>query len=265
MDTGFAYHEAKNITAALGPKADVLVMGGLFGVFGAVIRQVSAGLSLPWDPIAVAVVLSALAHRLAFGYSLVGVVRGRGLLDVTPFTREETREDDRGTVPDGAKPATERFAVEPWLPHQHAWSAVAAIGAVAGLLGGYAAIETGSAFLAFGISAASLLFLNLGVEKVPVTHHMTLPASTVALAVLASGDQVQGGLLTGTSEVVALLMAGLFGLLCALVGEWFERVFYAHGDTHWDPPAAAIVFGTLVIALLYLGGVLGTAVWIPVP
>ena len=265
MDSGFDFHESKNITYALGTKVDVLVVGGLFGILGVLIRQVSVGFGLPWDPIAMGVVLSALFHRLFLGYSLVGTVHGLGLFDMTPFERGEKRESDAGTIPDHVKSATDRLAVEPWLPQQYKWSNVAFLGLAAGLLGAYAAIETGSPFLAFGISAASLLFLNLGVEQFPVTHHITLPASTIALAVMASGEGVEPGLLTGASDVTGLLMGALFGMICALFGEAFQRIFYAHGDTHWDPPAAAIVFGTFVIALLYFGGVLGTTVWVPTP
>lgn len=265
MTSGFDFHEAKNITYALGTKVDVLVVGGLFGILGALIRQGSVGFGLPWDPIAMGVVLSALFHRLFLGYSLVGIVQGSGVFDMTPFEREEARTGEAGTIPDHVKSATERLAVEPWLPHQYRWSNVAFLGLVTGLLGAYAAIETGSPFLAFGISAASLLFLNLGVENFPVTHHMTLPASTIALAVVASGDGVESAALTGASDVTALVAGALFGLICALFGEFFQRIFYAHGDTHWDPPAAAIVFGTFVIALLYFMGVLGTTVWVPTP
>lgn len=261
MDTGFVFHEAKNITYAFGTKVDVLAVGGLFGILGAVITAISAGFSLPWDPIAIAVVLSALCHRLFLGYSLIGS-SDYGLMDMTPFGREERRTDTTGTVPDHAKAASDRFAVEPWLPHQYQWGGIAFLGLVAGLLGAYTAVETGSAFLAFGISAASLLFLNLGVEKFPVTHHITLPASTIALAVLATEN---GAVLSGMSDAVGVIIGGLFGVVCALFGEGFQRIFYAHGDTHWDPPAAAIVFGTFVIALLYFAGILGTTVWIPVP
>ncbi len=265
MQTGFDFHESKNITAALGLNVDVLVVGGLFGILGVLIRQVSVSFGMPWDPIAMGVVLSALFHRLFLGYSLIGKVHGAGFFDMGPFEREETRSSDAGTISDHIKSATDRFAVEPWLPHQYKWSNVAFLGLVAGFLGAYAALETGSPFLAFGISAASLLFLNLGVEKFPVTHHMTLPASTIALAVVASGDGVEAGLLTGASDTTGLIVGALFGLVCALFGEAFQRIFYAHGDTHWDPPAAAIVFGTFVIALLYFGGVLGTTVWVPTP
>lgn len=267
METGFDYHEAKNITAALGLKVDVLMVGGLFGILGVLIRQVSFNFGLPWDPIAMGVVLSALFHRLFLGYSVIGKVHGTGLLDMTPFGREEKKPDDTGTIPDRLKKATERFAAEPWLPHQYKWSNVAFLGIVAGFLGAYAAIETGSPFLAFGISAASLLFLNLGVEKFPVTHHITLPASTAALAVIATGDDLmaEGAMIAGASDTLGLIVGAIFGMICALFGEFFQRIFYAHGDTHWDPPAAAIVFGTFVIALLYFAGVFGTTVWVPTP
>lgn len=264
MESGFDFHESKNIGYALGPKPDVMVVGGLFGILGAVITLFSAGFGLPWDPIAIAVVLSALAHRAVFGYSLLGVSTG-SRLDMTPFERGEKKTSAAGTVSDGQKDATDRLAVEPWLPHQYTWGSVAVLGLIVGLLGAYTALATESAFLAFGISAASLVFLNLGVEKFPVTHHMTLPSSTIALAVVASGEGVQEAALVGGSDVTALFMGALFGMICALFGEFFQRVFYAHGDTHVDPPAAAIVFGTLVIALFYFAGIVGTAVWIPLP
>jgi hypothetical protein len=266
MDTGFGFHMAKDIAYAQGPKTDVLVVGGLFGILGLVITQFSANVGLPWDPIAVAVVLSALAHRVVFGYSLIGYVAGKGILDMSPFEAERKRGTKAtGGIDDGARDPEERLAVEPWLPHQYQWGQVAMLGLVAGLLGAFAAVETGSPFLAFGISAASLLFLNLGVEKFPVTHHITLPASTAALAVIATGDDVTGGALVGLSDASGILVGAFFGVICALFGELFQRIFYAHGDTHWDPPAAAIVFGTFLIAILYFLGIFGTTVWVPTP
>ena len=247
------YHVAKDITYALGTRPDVLVVGGLFGVLGMLVRQVSAGLALPWDPVAVGVVLSAVAHRLVFDYPLVGA-GSRNVLDMGPF-----EDGERRAVPDGGTGAVDRkrLAVEPWLPHQYEWLNVATIGVASGLLGGWIALKTGSAFLGFGISAATLIFLNLGVEKIPVTHHMTLPASTAALAVVGGADP------TGTTAVVALVAAGVFGVYGALVGEVIQRVFYAHSDTHFDPPAASIAVSTLTIAVLAVVGVFGTSVWVP--
>ncbi|GAB7018233.1 hypothetical protein [Halostagnicola bangensis] len=268
---GFAsdYHQAKNISQALGTKPDVLIVGASFGLLGWWIQVASDTLALPYDPIAMGVVLSAIFHRLILGYSIIGTVRGNNILDMSPFERGERRKlADGGEVvhaesstdsASGGPVQTGRFVVEPWLPHQYRWGHVATLGAFAGILGGWIAIASQSPFLAFGISAASLLFLNLGIEKVPVTHHITLPAGTAALAVMASGDAV----IAGVGQSGALIVALIFGVICALFAELFQRVFFAHGDTHVDPPAAAIVFGTLLVAVLYFAGVFPDASWVP--
>ena len=251
MATGFDYHLAKDIAQALGTRPDVLAVGGLFGVFGQVCFQALAFLSTPIDQIAITVVISAFLARLVFGYPLVGRVAGSGYFDMSPFEQGRTR-----TVsdPDGPTATTdggtdERMATEPWLPFQYKWANVAMIGLVAGALGAFIAIETGSAFLGFGISAATLTFLALGTE-VPVTHHITLVASTAALAVLTWGPGV------------ALLVGTLFGLVSALSGEVLQRLFYAHGDTHVDPPAFAIAVNTFAIAVLAMLGVLPGSAWV---
>jgi hypothetical protein len=261
MDTGFDYHEAKNITYAQGTKPDVLAVGGAFGILGYFITLTSGTLlAAPWDPIAIAVVLSAFAHRLAFGYDIIGDAK-KGLMNMSPFEAEERRVmgDSADAAADGGQPA--RFLVEPWLPHQYKWPNVTMIGFVVGILGGFIALTTGSPFLAFGISAATLLFLNLGVANIPVTHHMALPASTAALA--AVGGSTPESL--AAAGVTPLLVAGLFGIIGALAGEVIQRIFYAHADTHLDPPAFAIVIATLIIALLNLVGVFSTTVWVPTP
>jgi hypothetical protein len=168
-----------------------------------------------------------------------------------PFEREEMREP--GEVPgDGGKDGEDRLAVEPWLPNMYKWGHVAAIGAVAGLAASYAAIQTGNVFLGFGISAATLLFLNLGVERIPVTHHMTLPGATAWAAFTGAGF----------SPTIGLIAGAAFGLLGGVIGEAFQRVFYAHGDTHVDPPAAAIFISSSILAVLAILGILGS-IWVP--
>ncbi len=261
MDTGFDYHEAKNIAHALGTKPDVLAVGGAFGILGVLITNASVSLGMPWDPIAMGVTLGALFHRLILGYSIVGTVHASGIFDMGPFEREEMRQTAEGgeVVADGG--TKNRFAVEPWLPHQFRWARVVMIGLTAGLLAAWIGLVTGSYFLGFGISAASLVFLNCGVDQCPVTHHITLPAATAALIVTSAGTAPLAGLgLTG-----GLLVGGAFGVLGALLGELWQRVFYAHGDTHWDPPAASIVLTTFLIAVLAIAGILPASGWIPVP
>jgi len=237
------YHPGKDIAYALGTRPDVLAVGGIFGMLGASINILAANLVAPvvgFDTIAFTVFTSALIHRVVFGYSLFGSPGGSSYFDMTPFENGEEVAADGGSE-------VMRPAVEPWLPHQYKWANVAMIGLVAGLLGGFIVITTNSMFLGFGISAASLTFLNLGVEKIPVPHHMTLPGSAGAAAFVADPS--------GTSQLVALVLGGVFGVLGALLGEAGQRVFYAHGDTHVDPPAFAIFCCTLIIGVLHVAGV----------
>ena len=246
MNTGFPYHESKNIAYAFGPKPDVLIVGGLFGILGYWIMSLSVAFSMPWDPIAVAVVLSAFAHRLFMKYPIIGKAP-RGLLNMTPFEKGEKKSKD-----------SDRLMVEPWLGHQYKWLDIVVLGFVVGILAAFITYQTGSAFLAFGISAATLLFLNLGVERIPVTHHISLIGSTVIIAATGGefGDYSMGSL---------LMLGGFFGIISALLGELTQRIFYAHADTHLDPPAFAIVLSTLLIVLLYWIEIFESSAWIPVP
>lgn len=278
MESGFDYHNAKDIGFALGSKPDILAVGAVFGVFGVLIEQISRQLALPVDPIPVSIVISALVVRAVFGYSIVGKVsdKANGYFDMGPFEREEMREP--GEVKgDGGKASEDRLAVEPWLPNMYKWSHVAAIGFVTGLGAGvitYNMISGGhgliAVFAGFGISAASLLFLNLGVDRIPVTHHMTLAGATAFLSTWQGGivmlTDLSAGDLTAPlafGAAPALLFGAVFGMFSAVVGEASQRVFYAHSDTHFDPPAAAIVVWTLTLGLLVIAGLLNWAVWIP--
>ncbi|AGB37688.1 hypothetical protein [Natronococcus occultus] len=275
MEPGFGgnwgYHDGKNILIAFaGKHDDVLLVGGAFGVLGFLVFFVSDGLGLPWDPIAMGVVISALAHRLALGYGAIGDVRADGLLDVSPFERE----DDHATAGEAGEPDP-RLDVEPWLPWYYQWSGVTIIGFAFGVLGGLTFWATGSPYLAFGISAASLIFLNLGITDdfatfqvpVPVTHHITLPAATapMAYAGLTLADATPSAAQAELLLAEAIVLGAIFGVLGALFGELSQRIFYMHGDTHWDPPATSIVATTFVIAVLALVGVFPTSGWVPLP
>jgi hypothetical protein len=163
---------------------------------------------------------------------------------MSPFERGEKRP-----VADGGTETSDRLATEPWLPHQYKWPGVATIGLATGILAGYIWLTTQSIFLGYAISAMSLLFLNLGVEKIPVTHHMTLIGSVGAVIALP----VVG------SEVIALLVAGAFGAISGLFGELTQRIFYSHGGTHVDPPAMAIALAMVIVGVLFLLGLLPNA------
>ncbi|WP_135854444.1 hypothetical protein [Halorussus salinus] len=282
MESGFDYHNAKDIAFAQGTKPDVLAVGGAFGIVGYWLTVASSTAGMPYDPIAMGVVLSAVIHRVVLGYDLIGDTSG-GILNMKPFEDGDRRvigeaatgdgDGGREPVADGGEPRTDggtaegRFVVEPWLPHQYKWANVAMIGLVVGILAAFTAYTTGSPFLAFGISAASLVFLNCGVEKIPVTHHISLPASTAALALAPAGMAVSTAPPAEVAAAIplssALVVGGVFGVVCALVGELVQRIFYAHADTHFDPPAAAIVVGTFLIAVLAIVGVFPQSVWVP--
>ncbi|QSG06971.1 hypothetical protein [Halapricum desulfuricans] len=267
MESGMAYHNGKDITFALGTRPDVLTVGAAFGLIGILIEQVFRNLAVPTDPIAFTVVASAFIHRAVFGYSILGVVsdKASGRFDMGPFEREEMGNNHN--FGDGEKDNSEMLAVEPWLGHQYKWGHVATIGLVAGAAAAYAGMQIAPAspanavFFGFGLSAASLLFLNLGVAQIPVTHHMTLPGATAYFAVtLEVGNDA---ILAGQDPVVGILMAAIFGMVGALIGEAGQRIFYAHGATHVDPPAFAIFISISIIWLLAFLGVFETSVWVP--
>ena len=244
FDTTFRYHQAKNISKPLGTEPSRLLVGGVFGVLGVLLARLAAGSGVPVDPVFFAVVVSAFVHRIAFGYTLIGRIRGldRSVLDMSPHERhdrwgEEGYETAQGT--EGRK------VVEVWLPDHYQWANVAALGLAVGIASGYIALVTNSAFLAFGLTMAALAFLALGLYSFPVTHHMALPAGIAALAVVVDFD-----------PLVALVAAGVFGVLGGVLGELTQRLFYAHGDTHVDPPAMSIVLTSLLLTLLATAGVL---------
>ena len=222
--------DGKNILWAAGTHhIDVLLVGGIFGLFGFAATELLNFIQFPSDNIALIVFVSALVHRVAFGYSIIGEVTGDGLFDVSPWERGE---DEAPGI---------------WLPWQYKWSGVAMIGVIGGLLGGFLFVMTESVVLGFGISAASLVFLQCGVDNIPVTHHITLPGSMGALGAL--GPYGPEG---------AMVFGLIFGVFGALMGEVCNRVFYMHGKTHVDPPAFAIAAAAILSAALTTAGVFDT-------
>ncbi|MFB6281136.1 MAG: hypothetical protein ABEH40_03860 [Haloferacaceae archaeon] len=271
VEAGFESRAARDVTRGLGCRPDVLAVGGLFGVAGHAVASLSRAVAVPADPVALGVVASAFLHRAAFGYSLVGDAAG-GRFDMGPYERwrDGGADDDAAAdaasgpdaVADGGGPA-----VEPWLPHQYRWRDVIGVGAAVGVLGAYVAYLTGSPFLAFGISVVALAFLTADVAAIPVTHHVSLPASTAVLALAGAppGGLAPAAVADAVALPEALLVGGLFGVAGALLGEALQRALYAHAETHLDPPAASIVVTSALIAALALAGVLPSAAWVPAP
>ena len=183
----------------------MLLVGGLFGALGALLEAGWGALGWrDWtDTIALTVVVSAVIARLAFGQS--------GL-----FAARIAKENDF------------------WLAWQRRPDQLVVIGLGAGLPSAWAALqlgENGGGLVGFGIAAASLMFLYTG-AKMPVTHHIALPAAAAALAF---------------NSLAAGTIAGVVG---AFLGEAAARLLLQGGDTHIDPPAAAIAPSILLIRLL---------------
>ncbi|MEA1932211.1 MAG: hypothetical protein U9O06_11785 [Euryarchaeota archaeon] len=229
--------DGKNILWAAGTNhIDVLMVGAVFGLIGHAGTSTLNLIGFPTDNIAMLVFISALIHRVAFGYSIIGEVTGSGLFDVGPWERDE---DDAPGI---------------WLGWQYKWGNVAFLGLIGGILGAFIYQATGSTTLSFGISAASLVFLQAGTDNIPVTHHITLPGSVGALGAAAAGY----------TPAVVLIVGGLFGIFGATMGEICNRVFYMHGKTHVDPPAFGILMSGLLSAVLTAAGVLGGTFWAPI-
>ena len=234
--------EGKDIAAPVTGVNDpmALVVGGLFGVGGLIVNQVLA-LVTPFgesgffyanytDTIALTVFLSGVTARLMFGRT--GLF---GTLD------DEARERGR-FVPAGE-------AV--WLDYQQGFFQSVVLGLGTGLFSAWIIVAftnansnaiAAAAVLGWGISAASLILLQIGFSC-PVTHHMTLPAGVAAVAVLVH---------FGGSPFAAMIAGAAAGIGGALFGELFSRLFLIHGDTHVDPPAAAIAAMATVIIVVSL-------------
>ncbi|MFD1412210.1 hypothetical protein [Oceanobacillus jeddahense] len=99
--------------------------------------------------------------------------------------------------------------------------------AFAGLVG-YAAIILDMDNIGFTISAASLIFLYFGL-KFPVSHHVSMVAGFAAIALGSPW------------------LAALFGLFAVITGEYVQRLFNTHVDTHIDMPAIVIATWSFII------------------
>lgn len=202
-------------------KPDVLVVGAAFGALGYFIQQVIA--ATPWfgahtDSVALTVLLSGIIARVL--YSKTPVAKWAAVLE------GDTR----------------------WVPWQERPSqlTVIAIGAsifasgaalyVTNISGVNPTLAAKAPVLPFALSAICIILLVLG-ANVPVTHHITLTSALAAVVYMP----IVGNMF------VATIIAVFFGLIAAFGCEFVQRMFYANGDTHIDPPAGIIWFNTLLI------------------
>ncbi len=229
--------DGKDIITPLAGLGDPLplIVGGIFGAGGYALQVLLMNLIPPYqtafyptyiDVIAVVVTVSAIITRLAFGRT--GLF---GSLDA------EARERGRFSTGEGRV----------WLAYQEGFLQASVVGLGTGILAAWVATQLVAfdpallpfgVLLGYGVSATALIFLQFGFS-VPVTHHMTLPASVAAVGVTVAGGP----------QIIAILVGTVAGILGALLGELFSRLFLIHGDTHLDPPANAIIVMSVVIVL----------------
>ena len=217
-----------------------LIVGGLFGAGAYVVVSFLNWILTHGEPgmfyvtftdtVALTVVISAIVARLAFGRT--GLF---GTLD------EESRTRGR-FVPGGGKV---------WVDYQQGLLQATILGLGAGLLSAWIVtafnaanpdLIAAGAVLGFGISAVSLILLQVGFSC-PVTHHMSLPAAVAAVAVLMA---------FGGGPLAAMIAGAIAGIAGALLGELYSRLFLIHGDTHVDPPACAIATMATIIVIITL-------------
>ncbi|WP_420121901.1 hypothetical protein [Nakamurella sp.] len=210
-------------------KPDVLIVGALFGAGGYLLQLGVA--KIPWfgthtDTVAFTVFISALVVRLFIG-----------------------RASIFGNLPEGA--GWGRFAPKDetaWVRYHEKFVPNTVLGLGAGLFAAGTSLKlhelfpdaAPTQFLVFGLSAASLLFLSLGLSF-PVTHHITIIAGVGAVTFLP---------IVNDNYVLALIIGTLFGMMSAWFAEAGARLFHDHGNTHIDPPATAIWPATLVVLTL---------------
>lgn len=211
----------------------MLWIGAVFGLGGYLVERCIR--LIPWfggntDTVALTVFLSALVVRIVFGKT--GIFNWTSqLTDKECWLRWQEKPSQWITIGVGASLMAGGVAltVAYLLPAVNPETA--------------AVLEANSQALPFGISAITILMLILGF-KIPVTHHITITAGLAAMVWFP---------VLGHNLILALVAAVVFGVMAAGLAEVAQRLMYARGDTHIDPPAASIwVSHTLVCGLALL-------------
>jgi len=176
----------------------ILLVGGVFGIAAYMINYLySIVLVIPTDRIAMTVVTLGIIARFMFGKT--------GLFG--------------GECPNGNRV---------FVPTKESVPFLIVMGFAMGTMSSYFAVVSDLMVFGFLLSAASLIFTQMGFP-VPGTHHITLVAAYAGAA-------------TGS-----VLIGALFGVIAALVGEFMGNTFNSYCDSHIDPPACTIFVLSLFI------------------
>jgi hypothetical protein len=273
-----AHTDGKDVNSPLAGlgRADVMLVGSAFGVFGYLCQ---IGISkIPWfgthtDSVALTVLISGILARIMFGG-----LPGKGVFKGSLHNPEKFNEGAGGLL-GKIQPGPNGH----WLEWQEKTGPLLTIGSLFGIFGGGASLflaanvgayltdrgfannlaATQANTFGFGISAVIILFLITN-RNMPVQHHVTNIAGLAAIQFfpILMGESIATYTWDYTSNwdshtwvmaALALVVAAVFGIVAAVLGEFFARMWYNRGVSHIDPPAAAIwICNTAVVSLALL-------------
>ena len=212
--------------AGLG-RPDVLVVGALYGVGGYVLHKLIV--LIPWfgghtDSVALTVVTSGIVARIMFGK--------------TPVFHAPTPPEGTTRWLDWQEKPLQLLTVSGFASLFASGVAAMLVGYIAPASANPQAIINNAQVVPFAFSALCIFFVAMGMRW-PVTHHMTITAGLAAVVFF----QITG------SGLTAVAIGTVFGIIAGFGGELLARLFYAHGDTHIDPPAGIIwIMNTAVVS-----------------
>ena len=201
---------------------DVLVVGGIFGVFGYIVATL-IGMT-PLGPLTdlpgITVTISGIVARLLFGKTgLTGKYTGKGprtwFSTGTTFVYNVVLGGGIGIAVSFVAAAVANAAPEAWA----------------------ATISGNFAVMCFGFAAITLVFTQTG-SAMPGTHHIALPSGLAAVVGISAWGPY------------GAFLGVVFGILGSLLGDFFGNTFNSHCDSHIDPPAFTIFLLTIVVSLI---------------
>jgi len=181
----------------------VLMVGGLFGMLGHLLNNLFVSINLQLDTPGLTVFILGILTRVVFGQT--------GIFG----EKKDVNGKEKKILVDSK---TLLFDL--------------VLGAGLGFVISYLVILTQINVLGFCISAALLIFAQMGFG-VPTTHHITMVAGYAAIA-------------TGN-----IWIATAFAVLASIVGELICNIFNTNCDSHIDPPAATIFLCSALIFALF--------------
>lgn len=181
----------------------VLIVGGLFGILGYLLNNLFVSMNLKLDTPGLTVFILGVLARLLFGKT--------GIFG----EKKDSSGEKKKILLDGK---TLFFNI--------------VLGFGLGFVISYLVILTQINVLGFCISAALLIFAQMGFE-IPTTHHISMVAGYAAIA---SGN---------------IWIATAFAVLASIVAEIAGRIFNTNCDSHIDPPATTIFVCSAIIFALF--------------